>query len=262
MVRSVESGPSMRSIAGSLWRHKGKLLLCFALVLAATLAATAMMQPAYRSEAKLFVRLGRENSMLDPTATIGAGPLVVVPHSREEEINSVCEILKSRVLLDKIVDEFGPATILGTGTNVEQGATADDPGKVAADGAEAAQPSTWEFWWKRIGPDEPGTPHDAALGKLQRRLTVAPTKKSNMISLHYDGPSPQVARAVVTRLVELYLDQHVHLNRAPDSHLFFNDQAEELRNRLGETEEKLRSVKDATGVASAPEIGIWPPWRN
>ena len=34
----------------------------------------------YTSQAKLFVRLGRENVGLDPTATLGEGAIITTPH--------------------------------------------------------------------------------------------------------------------------------------------------------------------------------------
>ena len=48
----------------------------------------------YRSDAKLMVRIGRESVTLDPTAT--TGQVIAVGPSRESEINSEMEILKSR----------------------------------------------------------------------------------------------------------------------------------------------------------------------
>ena len=60
----------------------------------------------YASEAKLLVRLGRENVVLDPTVTTGA---VVAPNStREAEINSVIEVLRSRAIAEKVLDLVGP----------------------------------------------------------------------------------------------------------------------------------------------------------
>ena len=64
----------------------------------------------FRSEAKLFVRMGRESVTLDPTATMGQ--VVAAADSRESEVNAVAELLSSRTLAEKIVDQFGPTVIL------------------------------------------------------------------------------------------------------------------------------------------------------
>lgn len=82
-------------------------------VLGVVAAATVYTPRTYRSQTKLFLRLGRENATLDATATLGQNPVVALPPTRDNEINSVLEILKSRVLLEKVADRVGPAVILG-----------------------------------------------------------------------------------------------------------------------------------------------------
>lgn len=95
-------------------RHGRKGLIFFILVFAAVALWTAFGPRTYRSEAKLYLRLGRENATLDPTATLGPSPIVAVPLSRDNEINSVVEILGSRALIEKVVDELTPRAIVGS----------------------------------------------------------------------------------------------------------------------------------------------------
>ena len=64
----------------------------------------------YLSEAKLFVRLGRESVTLDPTATTGQS--VAVDTTREAEITSVLDVLEGRIVLEKVVDALGPDVVL------------------------------------------------------------------------------------------------------------------------------------------------------
>jgi uncharacterized protein involved in exopolysaccharide biosynthesis len=52
-------------------RHRGKVLLTFSAVIAATLAFLSLATREFQSEAKILVRLGRESMSLDPTATTG-----------------------------------------------------------------------------------------------------------------------------------------------------------------------------------------------
>ena len=91
-------------------RHKGKAVACFLAVTASVTLVVLLMPRTYQSEGKLLVRLGRENATLDPTVTLSQEAVVAVPISRESEINSVVEILQSRSLLEKVVDESGPET--------------------------------------------------------------------------------------------------------------------------------------------------------
>ena len=101
---------SLRDLYYVLFRHRRKTLLFFAAVVVTVTAGTFLVPETYRSEAKLLVRLGRESVSLDPTAT--TGQVVHVGQSRENEINSEMEILKSRELVQKVVDSFGASVFL------------------------------------------------------------------------------------------------------------------------------------------------------
>jgi len=106
------SDSALRDVFQALVRHRRKSAWFFTTVVAATVLITLLWPKEYRSTGKLFVRLGRENATLDATATLGENPIVAVPMSRENEINSVVEILQSRALLEKVVDALGPAFVL------------------------------------------------------------------------------------------------------------------------------------------------------
>ena len=81
----------------ALRRHRGKSFAFFVAVVAAVLLFNAFGPHRYRSEGKLLIRLGRENSALDPTVTLGHEQVLSVPPFRDNEINSVVEVLNSRV---------------------------------------------------------------------------------------------------------------------------------------------------------------------
>ncbi len=198
----------------ALFRHQRKVALVFLAVLVLAGAVTAFGPRSYQSEAKLFLRLGRENATLDPTATLGQSQVVAVPASREGEINSVIDMLRSRALLEQVVEKVGPEAILGGASSPE---------------------------------DRP-----RATVVLTKRLTVEAVKKSNVIRIACEGPSPEACQQVVAVLVELYLDKHVQLNRTPGAHKFLADQAERLRGRLERDEVRLRDLKNETRLI-APE---------
>ena len=92
----VEKFGSPVAVGRAVFRHKFAVAGFFLGVLALVAIATVLMPRTYRSQTKLFLRLGRENATLDPTATLGQNPVVALPATRENEINSILEILKSR----------------------------------------------------------------------------------------------------------------------------------------------------------------------
>ncbi|MDA7906102.1 hypothetical protein N9B43_04295, partial [Mariniblastus sp.] len=54
-----------------LARHAFKAIIVFALIVAATIAWIILTPKKYESVAKIYVRLGRESTTLDPSATTG-----------------------------------------------------------------------------------------------------------------------------------------------------------------------------------------------
>lgn len=241
-----------RDLLAVLFRHKKKMLLSGLLVMGAAVAATALMQPRFRSQAMLFVRLGRENVALDPTASMGGGSVVAIPQMREDEINSVVEILRSRTLAERIVDKLEPHTILGRTAAQPQAATpVTGPGPTSD--SVAANLGPLEMYARRLMPGPELSPREAAIEKLGKLLTVWAPKRSNVVCVSYDGPSPERAQQVVTQLIDLYLEDHVRLNRTAGSHNFFVEQTDQIRDRLTNTETQLRDLKNQTGMAAVEE---------
>jgi polysaccharide biosynthesis protein PslE len=210
------------------WRHKGKATLFFLAVMGAAAAVTFLSPKTYRSEGKLLVRLGRENMALDPTATLGATPLVGVQQSREMELNSDIDILKSRVLIEKVVDAIGPPKILDREEALSETSKPEDvsPEEATADAREQA------------------------IRVATRSLNVESVRKSAVIQISYDAPSPKLAQEFVAKLTDYFLDEHIRLSRTPGAHEFMSSQKTASHNRLKEKEEQLRALKDETGLAA------------
>jgi uncharacterized protein involved in exopolysaccharide biosynthesis len=220
---------SLRELCNTLFRHKKKIALVGIAVMTIAGGITLLMPRAYRSEAKLLVRLGRENAALDPTVTFGQAPVVAVPSSREDDVNSAVEILTSRFLLEQVVDQVGAQAILG---------------RVPLPAKQAGKATAQEL------PSQEDADRALAIARLARKLDVASVKKSNILTIAYDGPSPEVSQAVVDRLVDSYIERYAHLNRTPGAHHFLSEQTARLKTQLTQTEEALRVLKDRTGVYS------------
>lgn len=209
----------------ALTRYRVPAAIFFVAVLAVVGTATALMPRTYRSQSKLFLRLGRENATLDPTATLGQNAVVAIPLSRESEINSVLEVIRSRVMLEKVVDRLGPAVVLG---------------KAPLGAADPAPPPAVP---SRVVDDR-----YRAVTKLAHSVAVEAAKRANVVQITCEAPSPDVAQAVVSTLVELYLAEHVRINRTPGAHEFLTEQAGLRRAELTRAEDELRVVKEETGV--------------
>ena len=90
MTNPTNPGNTLRHGPITFNRRKKKLLRFLYLFLTGMALVTLLSPKEYRSQAKLFVRLGRDSA---PTATSGQKTIVVMPQSRESEINLLGAVL-------------------------------------------------------------------------------------------------------------------------------------------------------------------------
>lgn len=247
MVRSRTSEASLHDLGRIVLRQRRRIALFFLASVGVSAGIVVFGPRTYRSEAKLFVRLGRENLAIDPTATLGQPSSVSLPVNRESELNSVAAIVKSRALIEKVVDALGPSAILRAG---ERWITPH----VAADGTSApgvVQAGTAS--WSGENPLFGRVPErEKAILQLLDDIRVDAIKKSDVVQVTCESASPGLSQAVVAKLIDFYLDQHIEMNRTPGAREFFAQQTERLRDELDRREEALLELKNETGMI-APE---------
>jgi polysaccharide biosynthesis protein PslE len=251
---SILEATRVVEIARVLARHWRLSAVFFIASVSITLLIVWLAPRSYRSESKLYIRLGRESASLDPTAMIGrpATSGSPMPSGRENELNSITEILQSRVLLEQVVDVIGPQAIL-LGTDIADTDPSLEP-RLPEPALSSVPHSTKtaniviESDWRRA-PSE----RDRAIIKLQEMIEVQAIKKSDVVRVACNTQSPRLAQKVVAHLVDFYLDEHLRLNRTSGADEFLDRQTAEMRAKLVGAEEDLRKLKDKTGLAS-PEV--------
>lgn len=239
----------MDSNLGDLWRigirHRRKMLAFFCTSVFASAMVLVFAPKSYRSEAKLLVRLGRENVVVDSAATLGQSAAVAVPVNRESELNSVVAILKSRSLLEQVVDAVGPAAILGAG----QMGPDDVSGSTSQPVVKAATAS----WLSDMQITNRLPLREKAVLELLDSIRVNTPRKSDVVEVQCLARTPELSQAVVAKLVELYVEQHIEWNRTPKARDFFERQTARLREELDRKESKLLDLKNETGMTSPAE---------
>ncbi len=256
MNTAPESGfdATFQDIYRAVVRHRGKALLVFSTSMIVASLVTFLSPRTYKSESKLFVRLGRENATLDPTVTLGGDPVVVVPYAREDEMNSVAAMLASRAMLERVVDRVGPDVVLhGKGSAAPAFTSEETPSAGLPAASDDAPQANATLASSALGRAlfQNGVPvRERALRHLSGRLKVVPVRKSNIVEVAYEAPTPELSQHVVATLVDAYLEEHARLNRVPGSHRFFAEQAARLASELQEFETQLVDLKMQTGLAS------------
>jgi capsular exopolysaccharide synthesis family protein len=249
-ARAEETMPkgSLRDLYYVLFRHKWRIVLFFAIVMVATLVGVIFATDIYSSQARLLVRLGRENVTLDPTAT--TGKIIPVRPSRESEMNTELEILTSQQIAEMVVDSIGAEALLYKEHPVA--------GSSGATMAKIKRPL--DILAKRIrqlkarsGKTGSSDKRDDAIRMVMNNLQVGTQKTGNTIGLAYASQNPQLAQEVLNKLIDSYLERHIAIHQTPGSHQFFTQQSNHLRDKVTQLEDELRKLRNETGITSLDE---------
>ena len=193
----------------------------------AVLAVLAMifLPKSYVSEAMIFVKLGRETVSLDPTATTGS--TISVLDTRDNEINSIRDMLYSRGLVERVVDRIGPEVILGE----------------AELSAETKERDPLE-------KDYLNSPRQKAIKTLTEDTYVISSRKSSVLILHAEAASPELAQRILKEYLDVYQVMHTGAHQTPDSNDFFDQQSQLKRRQWQESMKALQVAKEDAGVVS------------
>ena len=239
---------SRRTLLQQLSRHRWKALLSFLAVFSIALLYAIFAPKKYESESIFYVRLGRENVRLDPTTTMGQSPVMAVPDSRESEINSVVEILRSRAIAEKVIDTLGPELILD---DAADSAAADENSLVSTiKGTLSSGASKVKGLLVQSGLSTKISTREQAITKLQKSFSTNAYPKSHLLSLSYRSTDPAVAQQIVTQYSDIYLNEHSGLNRTPDAHSFMAQQTDRMKQELTKSENALKNLQQETTLAS------------
>jgi uncharacterized protein involved in exopolysaccharide biosynthesis len=244
---------TLRDFFYVLFRHKWKTVAFFLIVLTATTAGAFLATEIYRSDAKLMVRIGRESVTLDPTAS--TGQVIPIGPSRDSEINSEIEILKSRELAYKVVDAVGPKALLGS-LKSKSGSETSDPGQNVLQKFR----NLFQSVQKRVSTllsnlrvSKPLTDQEMAIIKFTKNFTVERQKDTSILLLSYEAPDPMLSRNILSKLIGFFLEKHIQAHRNVGSYEFFSKQSDQIRGQMAQKEEELKRLKSASGVASLDE---------
>jgi polysaccharide biosynthesis protein PslE len=206
-------------------RHYGKMFIAFALIFAASFAYFIWAKRLYTAEARLFIRLGRETVGLDPTAT--TNQVISVQDARENEVNSVQQLILSRTVAEEVVEAVGAEAILES-----------TPGR------------SMLSYVKDLIPSQAEDPRDAAILKFQKRMKVQAVEHSSVITLAYQGASVDLGTKVLAAVLASTRKAHVRINRIDGSDSFFAEQSARWKEEVDRLEAAMSVFKNTSGISN------------
>lgn len=203
--------PTPRELAATIFRHGRLVAASFGIALLGALLFV-VFSPRYESHFKVLLRRGRFDPVVSPQPPSGMD--FTRPDITEEELNSEVELLRDEGLLKQVVK--------------------------LADLVPAETPE------QRLSAEI-----EHAVRNLTRRLDVEALKKSNLIQVNYKDTDPERAARVLCALATLFVRRHTSLQRPPGEIQFFDQQTEEYKRKLRQSETELVRFTRDRGVASA-----------
>src|SRR6266481_647888 len=223
------SGIHLSDILFALFKRKWTIILCALVGIIAAAAFYFFYPPVYESQAKLLVRYVLERSAIDPIEAEKAA--AASNNYTDRVIGAEIEILTSWDLALQVAQTIGPKRLLPPATDLLT--------KVA----------------HAIGLKQPSaaaTEAEAA-SAVSLGLNVISNKGSNIILVSYQNRNPELATLVLQELLSRYFVKHLEVHRSAGAFDFVSQQTDQVRTRLNQTEDALKSLRDKTGIVSLEE---------
>ena len=233
---------TINEVLSAISRQRWKVLFTFVIVMALVFAVFIVMPRKYGSEGRLFVQLGRTGTGLDPTP---GGTSISIQDSRETEIRSVVELVRSRAVIEAAVREIGAEKILKSPFDFLEDYISFDYkmptlpwNELDDDDATARE----EYEKLRL--------HEKAAKAIEEELTVRSEKKTSVISIYCKASSPTLAQKIVAEIMEQSKKKHVEVHAIEGSRAFFNDYYGAKQKKLVQAEDNLKQFRNKNGYLS------------
>jgi uncharacterized protein involved in exopolysaccharide biosynthesis/Mrp family chromosome partitioning ATPase len=229
------SGVKLGDIFFALFKRKRTIMVCAAVGIIAAAAVYFLYPPSYESQAKLLVRYVLERSGVDPVER--ANPAGAA-NDTDKVIGAEVEILTSWDLAVQVAQALGPQRLLPP---------AQDPFSrlVRAIGLQRLLP-----------PSGASATEGEAARSVTLGLKVIANKGSNIIFISYENRNPEIATLVLQELLSRYFVKHLEVHRSVGAFDFVAQQTDQVRGRLNQSEDALKSVREKTGIASLKEGSV------
>src|SRR5438105_889125 len=229
------SGMKLGDILFALFKRKRTIIVCAVVGIIAAAAVYFLFPPSYASQATFLVRYVLERSGVDPPDAAGAAAQSGNQAQAARVIGAETEILTSWDLAIQVAEALGPQRLLPPPQDLFSHV-------VQAVGLKRFLPSS--------GPS--ATVAEAA-GSIASGLKVVSDKGSNIILISYKNRNPEIAPLVLQELLSRYFVKHLEVHRSAVAFDFVAQQTDQVRARLNQAEDALKSLREKTGIASLKE---------
>lgn len=215
---------TLRGLLTIGFRRRRLAIICLAATVVVTVLA-AWIFPRYKGETKLMLVTQRADPVMTATSGQEGSGVLAQPMITDEELKSEVDLLTSYDLLREVVRASHP------------------------ENTSEKHPLAFLFAWKKrfTTPEE----REAAMVlKLNADLSAEVAKGSNVILVGYKNRDPEVAKRVLDKLVELYIQRYLAVHRPVGQYQFFQQQADQYQRNLNRAEAALSDFSTKYGAVN------------
>ncbi len=254
MSHRIHDFLTVSDVLGALRRRCLRIFFMTGFLSCLVVVGLLLIPNKYQSDALLYVRMGRGTVSLDP-ATTAASQTISLMDRRQSEINSVREMLRSRIVLDRAARQVGVDRILAHDAwwNVMLGQ--------AGEWSEQQINGFQDKYLKKRFINKDATPSgmtaeqfeaqeslELAVKRLSKALSIDAAKDSYTLGVSVRAYDAELARDICEAIVTEYRKVHIDAHSLEGSLQFFEAEYALNEKRLADLEAKLRDEKNRTSM--------------
>jgi uncharacterized protein involved in exopolysaccharide biosynthesis len=224
------------------YRRRRTALIAGLTVFAVVAVGTLLWPPVYFSNCQVLVQDNRAQLLVSPEMQLNAAQssATITNPVSEQDLNSERELIISLYLVRLAVQDLPvpPAYAHRSGMAV----------------AAVKSALLLPLQGYHVLHDIPNlTPRDAWAMDIVRDLDASVIKRSNIIDVEFHSHDRRWTKEFLDRLMSQYLEFHASLSHDPQAEKFYAQQTQLLKDRLDQSEAKLRDYQLKTGIGNLDE---------
>lgn len=264
LARGESSAPAedridLKTLWRALARHRRLILGVTALFTLAAGLYTLRITPQYESTVMLQIdRAAQKVVGFNTEFEVEEGPL-----SEQLQLRTQVELLKSRSLAERVIDEMG---LYKPGASAPPAAAPGEGDAVAAAPAGPLEQATALLggWLARLhglvaaAPPEQNTLNRAsALAQFQQSLAVEPIRNSRLVQISVRNADPQLAAGIANTTARAFLATHIErkLESSLYARQFLEEQIRQTKAKLEESERVINTYAKKNQILNLGDKG-------
>lgn len=263
MATQVEAGArtddriDLKTIWRALVRRKRTILGVTALCTLAAGVYTLQMTPQYKSSALLQIdRAAQKVVGFNAEVEVDEGPL-----ADQLQLRTQIELMKSRSLAERVIDELGlykpdaPATPAAPPAQVK--ASGDGP----TDQALAFLGNAWLRLRALVASPAPGDEgtlsRAATVARFQQSLSVEPIRNSRLVQIQVLNPDPQLAATIANAMSQAFIATNIErkLHSSIYARQYLEEQIRQTKAKLEESERIINAYAKDNEILNLGDKG-------